>query len=282
MTTANQISAKFDRELISGNMKSAMKSVDAKSRDLWMVSPSALTIMPDFNVRPKNAAYHEQVRQIADSIKSNGFYSHKAFAVIVIKEAGKDVLAVYDGHTRYDALQLAISEGFQAERVPCIAAPAGTSLEDITIGLHTNNNGSPLDPLGLGVVMKRLQGYGLEPAEIATKLSFTVSYVNGLLSLQGAPKKLRDMVADEKVSATLAIATLRDHGETAIAKLEAGLVTAKANGKSKVTKKTLAAPKVSVVDKGLEWIAENGNQETSFALLSHLTGKSIAQLKKLI
>lgn len=286
--TQAQISSSFNRDLISGNVKAAMKSVDAKSRDLWMVSPSDLMIMDEFNVRPKNSEYDAAVREIADSIKANGFYPHKPFAVIVLKEDGRDVLAVYDGHTRYDGLQLAISEGFAAERVPVVSAPAGTSLEDITVGLVTNNNGRQLDPMGLAVVCKRLGGYGLETSEIAKRLGFTPAYVGGLLTLMSAPKKIRDMVSDGKVAATLAIATLREQGEDAVSALEAGLVSANASGKVKLTKKNLSATKTlkaveeSALDKGLEWISNNGQQESSYAMLAHITGKSIAQLKKLI
>jgi ParB family chromosome partitioning protein len=286
MSTLTQATS-FDRELVSGNVKAAMKSADAKSRDLWMVSPSDLVIMSDFNVRVKNEDYSVSVREIADSIKANGFYPHKPFAVIVLKENGQDILAVYDGHTRYDGLQLAISEGYQVERVPCVSAPAGTSLEDITVGLVTNNNGRQLDPMGLGTVCKRLIGYGLNPAEISKRLGFTPAYVGNLLNLMSAPKKIRDMVADGKVAASLAISTLRDKGESAVSVLEEGLVKATASGKAKVTKKSLAPqePKVNAptaLERGLEWISQNGEQESSYALLSFITGKSISQLKKLI
>lgn len=285
MSNLNQIPAEFSRDLVAGNVKNAMKSVDAKSRDLWMVTPSSLKILSDFNVRPKNDEYFACVREIADSIKANGFYPHKPFAVIVIKENGEDVLAVYDGHTRYDGLQLAISEGFSVERVPAVSAPAGTSLEDITIGLHKNNSGSPLSPMGIAILCKRLVGYGMDVDEIATRMGFTAPYVTNLLSLMSAPKKIRDLVADGKVAATLAIATLREEGENAVSVLEAGLVSAVAAGKVKITAKVLKTSKPvpkSALEKGLDFIESNGKQETHFAMLAFITGKSIVQLKSLI
>lgn len=272
--------------LISGNTKETMKAVDAKSRDLYMVPVPELTILPEFNTRTKNDEYDSKVREIADSIKANGFYSHKPFAVIVIKVDGKSVVAVYDGHTRYDGLMLAISEGAVVERVPAVVAPAGTTLEDITVGLVTNNSGRQLDPMGIAVVVKRLVGYGLEVSEIAKRIGFTPAYVGGLLSLVGAPKPIRDMVNAGTVSASLAVNTLRDEGENAIAVLEAGLVKAKAAGKSKVTKKSIVptvAPKFSndpiVVRLGLSWIKENGGDDKSFEMLSAITGMSTDELK---
>jgi ParB family chromosome partitioning protein len=173
----------FSNDFVAGNVKNAMSDGVGKSRDLWMVKFTELTIMEDFNVRPKNEEYYAAVRAYADSIKANGYYSHKPFAVIVIKIDGVDRIAVYDGHTRYDGVQLAISEGAEIDRVPAVAAPAGTTLEDITVGLVTNNNGNKLDPLALGIVCKRMIGFGRDNTEIAKRLGFTPAYVGNLLSL---------------------------------------------------------------------------------------------------
>ena len=280
------ISHNFSADLVAGNMKSAMKDADAKSRDLWMVPVDKLIIMDEFNVRPKNDEHQVAVRAIADSIKENGFYSHKPFAVLVIKRNGLDIIAVYDGHTRYEGLQLAISEGVLVERVPVVAAPSGTTLEDITVGLVTNNSGRQLEPMGVAVVCKRLIGYGLNNTDIAKRLGFTSAYVGGLLSLVGAPKRIRDMVSDGKVSATLAVNTLRDEGEKAVDVLEAGLDVAKDSGKTKVTKKNLVTTKKSVtagsvLEKGLVWINNNGQMTSSYELLAAITGKTVQDLKKI-
>lgn len=280
----------FNHDMVAGNIKAAMKGVSATSRDLWYVPFDSLVIIDAFNVRAKTDSYFEGVRTIADSIHANGFYSHKPFAVVVIKEDGKDIIAVYDGHTRYDALKLAISEGFEVERVPAVAAAAGTTLEDITVGLVTNNSGSQLEPMAIAVVCKRLLGYGLDNAKIAKRLGFTPPYVGGLLSLVGAPKKIRDMVNDGKVSASLAVTTLREEGESAIDVLETGLKTAVESGKTKVTKKNLpkkaekavieAQRKPSPLEVGLAWIEDNGQLEISYSMLAAITGMSVPELKK--
>ena len=301
--TTNTIAQEFIKTIVAGNTKAAMSSVDAKKRDMYMVAPSALTIMGDFNVRVKNDAYHAAVREIADSIKANGFYSHKPFAVIIIKENGADVLAVYDGHTRYDGLNLAIAEGANVERVPVVVAPSGTTLEDITVGLVTNNSGRQLDPMGIAVVCKRLVGYGLDNTEIARKLAFTPGYVGNMLSLIGAPKQIRDMVTDGKVSASLAVITLRDHGEKAIEVLDAGLVQAVENGKTKVTAKNIpvaakkdkkvvavANPKVAVnvvpvqrsatpLELALDFLKNNIVGDSHYALVSAMLGFTVEELK---
>lgn len=283
----SQIAQNFDQTLVAGNIKSAMRDVDGKSRDLWFVAPESLVILEDFNVRPKDESYTITVREIADSIKQNGFYAHKPFACIALKRDGKDIIAVFDGHTRYDGLQLAISEGAKIERVPVVTSPAGTTLEDIKVGLVTNNSGRSLPPMGIAVVCKRLVGYGLDNSTIASRLGYTPAYVGGLLSLMGAPKQIRDMVNDGKVAASLAISTLREEGEKAVAVLQTGLKVAADSGKTKVTKKNLTPvvvkeKELSVLDKGLEWISKNGSDDKSFELLSAVTGKSVSQLKSLI
>lgn len=280
----------FDHDMVAGNIKAAMKGVSATSRDLWYVPFDSLVIIDAFNVRAKTDSYFQDVRTIADSIHANGFYSHKPFAVVVIKEDGKDVIAVYDGHTRYDALKLAISEGFEVERVPAVAAAAGTTLEDITVGLVTNNSGRQLEPMAIGVVCKRLLGYGMDNAKIAKRLGFTPPYVGGLLALVGAPKKIRDMVNEGQVSASLAVTTLREEGESAVSILETGLQSAKESGKTKVTKKNLpkksenndadAPRKATPIELGLAWIEDNGQLEISYAMLSAISGMSVAELKK--
>lgn len=287
---SEHITHDFEHDMVAGNIKAAMKGVSASSRDLWYVPFSSLVVIDAFNVRAKSDSYYADVRSIADSIHANGFYSHKPFAVVVVKEDGRDIIAVYDGHTRYDALKLAISEGYDIERVPAVAAAAGTTLEDITVGLVTNNSGRQLEPMAIAVVCKRLLGYGLDNAKIAKRLGFTPPYVGGLLSLVGAPKKIRDMVNDGKVSASLAVTTLREEGELAVDVLETGFQAAKESGKTKVTKKNLpkkadavvseSQRKSSSVELGLSWIEDNGQMESSYALLSAICGMSVADLKK--
>lgn len=293
---SNQIAQEFSKTIVAGNIKSAMKGIDAKSRDLYFVPVDSLTVMDDFNVRAKNDAYFASVREIADSIKANGFYPHKPFAVMVMKENGADVLAIYDGHTRFDGLKLAISEGASIERVPVVCAPSGTTLEDITIGLVTNNSGRQLEPMGLAIVCKRLIGYGLDNTEISKRLGFTSGYVGNLLTLVGAPKVIRDMVSEGKVSATLAVTTLKDHGEDAVSILKEGFVKATENGKTKVTAKNVPAalPKKSKkvvptlvvtpraptpLELGLEYIKNNVCGDSHYALMSVMLGFTIEELK---
>lgn len=293
---STQIAQDFAKTIVAGNIKSAMGSVDAKKRDMYYVPVDSLTIMDDFNVRSKNDDYATKVREIADSIKANGFYPHKPFAVMVIKENGAEVLAIYDGHTRFDGLKLAISEGVSIERVPVVCAPSGTTLEDITVGLVTNNSGRQLEPMGLAIVCKRLIGYGLDNSEISKRLGFSSGYVGNLLTLVGAPKVIRDMVSEGKVSATLAVTTLKDHGEDAVSILEESFAQATENGKTKITAKNVptALPKkakkvvptlvvtpraATPLELGLDYIKNNVCGDSHYALMSAMLGFTVEELK---
>ena len=180
-----------------------------------------------------------------------------------------------------------------------MCAPQGTSLEDITIGLVTNNSGRQLEPLGIAIVIKRLVGYGLSNDEIAKRLGFTSGYIGQLLILIGAPKKIRDLVSDGKVSASLAVTVLKDHGEDAVSVLETSLVAAVVSGKTKVTAKNLPAPtpkaakknlpvpalvprKPTVIELGLAWLIENGGgDDRDFSFFSAVTGLTVEELKEI-
>jgi ParB family chromosome partitioning protein len=229
--------------ITAGSVKAAMKEAGATSRDLWYVPLNEITQLSDFNVRVKNEDYFDAVRAIADSIKENGFYPHKPIACMVIKQAGKDVLAVIDGHTRYDAAVLAISEGAPLEKLPVVTTQSGVTLEDAIAGLITNNSGKPLTPMAMGVVCKRLVSFGWSNSKVAAKIAVSVAYVGQLLQLVSADKTIRDLVNADKISATLAVQVINNEGENAANVLQDAVQTAKEQGKDKATAKHISSTK---------------------------------------
>lgn len=233
-------------ELTRGSVKTAMKEVGATSSDLWRVKPSDLHVIPGFNGRVHNKAYDEHVDAIANSIIENGFYQDKPLAGYVAQVDGQNVIYITEGHSRRLAALKAIEQGAQLETVPVVIKPNGTSLEDLTIALITSNNGKPFTPYETGLVIKRLIDMGMDEKVVAKRLGYGKAYVSGLLSLVGAPKSVRDLVQDDKVSASMAIAAIKEHGDKAATHLKAAVDTAKAAGKDKATPKhakAAAAPK---------------------------------------
>lgn len=241
----------------AGSVKSAMKDAGATSRDLWYVPINEIVQLPDFNVRVKNEDYFASVRAIADSIKANGFYPHKPIACMVIKQDGKDVLACIDGHTRLDAALLAKSEDVPLDKLPVVTTGAGMTLEDAVVNLKVSNSSNPLTPMALGVICKRLSGFGWSNTKIAEKLVFSVAYVGQLLQLVGAEKVIRDLVNEDKISSTLAVQVMNSEGEHAADVLKQAVRTAEEQGKCKATakhvkrtsgpKKTAPAPETKVI-----------------------------------
>jgi ParB family chromosome partitioning protein len=233
-------------QLTAGSVKKA--TVGVSSGDLWKMPRNRIRVIPGFNVREKDADYKANVRRYADSMKANGYDETKPMAGFVFEEDGEHLIGLTDGHTRLDAVDLAISEGCEIVTIPVVTKARGTSMEDITIGLVTSNSGAALKPLEVAKVCKRLVGYGMEVKEIATRLTLTTAYVNQLLDLLAAPKAVRDLVANGTIAATLAMDTLKKHGKDAAKMLTAGVKQAKGTGKTRVTAKHVkaaTAPKAS-------------------------------------
>lgn len=233
MTTNTQ-----PQELSPGNVKSATAGM--KSGDLWQVPYEDLHILPGFNVREEDDAYLAHVEDIKRSIVANGYMRDKPLSGYVAVINGKDVVVVTDGHTRHKAVGLAIAEGAEIKTLPVVTKPKGTSMEDLTVALVTSNSGRPLTPFEKGKVAKRLVDFGWETTAIAEKFGVTSEYIDELLSLQSAPKVVRDMVRSGQVSATLAISTIKKRGAEASKVLKEAVDTAKAKGKKKASAKHVA------------------------------------------
>lgn len=233
----NQLEDSFETTLTSGSIRGAMADANATRRDLWFIPVEKLKAIPGFNVRVRNAAFQAHVRNIADSILADGFKAEHPLAGYVATENGENVIHYYDGHCRYEAVQLAIAEGAEIKRLPVVVAQAGTTLEDLTVSLVRSNSGKQLTPYETALVCKRLLSYGWETVEIARRLCMTPQYVNALLQLAAAPMELRRMVIDDRVAARTALDALRDHGENALEFLLRGELLAKSMGKTRVTSK---------------------------------------------
>lgn len=231
--------ANTELELVPGNVKEATK--DIKSNDLWQVPFDDLYIIPGYNVREETAAYLEHIQNLKRSIMANGYDRTQPMAGFVIKVDGRSRIAVTAGHSRYRAVALAREEGYEVHTIPVVTSPRGTSTEDLQVQLVTSNTGSPLKPYEVGTVIKRLLSGGLTIKQVAERLAITEFYANDLLKLHEAPAAVRELVRLDKVSATLAIETLKKHGpEDAAAILKDAVTVAEASGKKKASAKHVA------------------------------------------
>lgn len=249
LTQAQALASSPDITLVAGSIKGAMRAAGAAKRDLWFVPRSKIRIIPGFNVRIKNAAYEAHIRALADSISSEGFKPEHPLAGYVAREGEDSVIYLNDGHCRIEGLDLAVSEGLDIDLLPVVVSTKAHDLEDITVGLVRSNAGKPLESLEKAAVCKRLVGFGWDEAHIAKRLGFTENYVRDLLTLIGAPAKVRELVATDQISATAALKAMATHGDKVIDRIQEGLQMAKAAGKSRVTTRYLVDPSQKVIAK---------------------------------
>lgn len=224
--------------MVAGNKKSAMKQAGAVSADLWKVERSRIKRIEGFNVRDlDDPEYQAHIREIANSIKENGYYEDKPLAGFVAKEGNEDVIYLTDGYTRLAAIDLVTSEGVEIAPLPIIVKPRGTSMEDMTVALYTGNQGRRLTAMETAGVCKRLIGAGWTEKQVVDRLVMSLTQVKNLLDLIGAPMQIRKLVSQGKVAATLAVQTLHTHGSEAVAVLEKAVELATEQGKARATGK---------------------------------------------
>ena len=293
----------FNTMLFPGSTTAGLK--DAKRTDLWKVQREKIKVLDGFNVRIKNDDYLAQVRLIADSMKANGFFPDKPIAGFVAEVEGENVVYVIDGHTRLDAYDLAVSEGTELQGIPMVIKPKGTSMEDLTVALVVSNNGRQLTPYETALVCKRLVHYGMDESEVARRIGMSKQHVANLLMLVAAPREIGNFVQEGKVSASLAVATLKTHGSKAVEVLKEGLANAESVGKAKVTEKHLKEKKEKkekkiqgelptqaddferkndlLLSRGIDWIKRsNPDGIGAEMLLAFLTGTDVEEIQFLL
>jgi ParB family chromosome partitioning protein len=240
-TSITKIEADFGVTLVPASIKGAMKAAGAGSRDLWQIDPAKLHVIEGFNPRVMNDEYKAHIRSLADSMVSEGYFQDQPLAGYASSIDGEPVVYIYGGHSRLLAVAIANSEGAEIARVPVSVSMEGLSMEDITVALIRGNGGKSLTYYESAVVCKRLVKYGFTVEEIASRTGITIPLVRNRLALMAAPMKLREMVANDSMSATLAIELLSTHGDKALEKAEEAKGRADDAGKARV-KKAQTAP----------------------------------------
>jgi len=230
----------FDKEISTINPKTLLESIEHVKGGLIRIGIDHLRVMPDFNVRIRDAAYYEHIQSLKQSILEEGFYEDKPLAGVASYEGKEPVIFVTDGDCRLQAVKLAIAEGAPIQSVPVVLKDRTTTIEDLTIALVRSNGGKRFTPLELSVVARRLQKFAWTEKTIAAKLGFSEEYVKQLLTASGAPVVIRQMIAEGEVPLAVAVQSIRTHGpEEAKQVLQTAVAQAKERGETKITRKDL-------------------------------------------
>lgn len=257
--------AKFSHELTAAPVDPTMKAAEATTAKLYRVPVDKIKPIPGFNVRVESPEYIAHRDMIRQSIANNGFDATKPLAGYVAKEGDENVIYVTDGHTRLAAVQEHNADPDTAEKdeintLPVMVQPKEVSLTDLTVMLHTANNGRPLTPFELGVVVKRLLAEeGAKKADIATRLGVTSRYLDDVLLLANADAKVKQHVASGAVSSTMAIQLIRKDADSAAEKIEAAVKATAGTGK-KATKKH-AGPRMQKIKVAVEFTEDQDMKE---------------------
>lgn len=227
----------FSTELVGVSEKVALASHAIAKGNSFMCMVEDIHVLPDFNPRIRTEALRLHIRGIADSILAEGYYLDKPISVYAATVGKKPTFFITDGHCRFEALLLAISESAEISEVPIVIKDRSTTMEDLTVAFVRTSDGLKLGPLEVAICCKRLVGFNWPIPRIAQRIGRTEEYVSQLLTLAGAPSAIRNMIENGETTAAVAISALRTHGEEAPAVLGRALDAAKAKGKDKVTTK---------------------------------------------
>ena len=203
-------------------------------KDIYRVSPHALKVMDNWNVRQPGASKDDHVRYLADSIKEVGV------KIPLTIRMENDIPYIVDGECRLLGTLLAISEGADIVSIPVMMEDRYANNEDRIITMLTCNGGKQLNIPEKAEAFKRLLAYGWDEKKIALKSGVGIQTVKNILNFSSLDPELQSMVSNGQVSATLVNQVVAQEGqEQAKDKLKDAVEQSTAKGKKKATKKDI-------------------------------------------
>lgn len=224
--------------MIITNFKQLESAGTMKRADARKALISEVYEEPGFNLRDLDAVdaegltFEQRLEALAEHIAAGGAYP--PLEVRVRPEGG---VYVVDGHRRRLALLKLIAHG----RLPAdpkdgkhwvaVVPFAGNDAQRL-LRVMTSNESQKLSSIERARGYQRLRAFDWSAADIAKGVGKSVQHVNDLLALAGSNSDVQAMVKSGDVAASVAVATVRKHGEAAGSVLKAVQV---ATGKAKVT-----------------------------------------------
>jgi hypothetical protein len=200
----------------------------------------------------------EHAQNLAALIRQNGF-NEESWPTFVFHQ---EKLYAYVGNHRTSALQMLARDGFDG--IPnvkfTIVDMKTKSPEDHIISLWTSNLQKGLGMPDQAKVVHALYRISKDKSHVAKSLNITVQTVDNMLEYNNqVPDEIKQMVKEEKVSASTALSTFREEGrdsEAAKKRLadafEAAIAEQAAKVAAKKVKKSEEAKKVKVTERHLK------------------------------
>lgn len=297
MHNMEQLEADFTATINPGVLKDAMKAAGASSGDLWKLPFDQLRIIEGFNLRVRTPQYQAKVEEYAELLANEGWLAHEPMKGLVQHDeaTGKNLVYIFDGHTRLLALPLANAKR-SARGLPLIsdvtviAIPSKKngkepiSMADLTVAMIQANMSNPHTAYELALACKRLADDGAANAQIAKRLSLSTEWVKNLLLLMAAPRELRERVANDALTVTLAVQLLKEHGNEAADMVEEAAAEKEAQGKAvKITRKNIKpnSPFTKAVKRSAPAMYDalaNVKQDPAFAKLNAATREKLLEI----
>lgn len=206
-----------------------IKELAENRGNLYYVDPRKIEVIEGWNARTD----YGDIEALKNSIVESG-----------LKEPLKgyvegDKIKLTNGHRRLTAIMQAIGEGHEIKTVPFLTEERYANEGDYLLTQILSNDGKSLTPLEQAKVFRRMLQFGWTEPEIARKTGKTMQTVRNYLELSAATPQVHEMVEAEQVSATLAIAAIKEHGTEATEVLQDAVEVAQSEGKTKATAKHL-------------------------------------------
>lgn len=226
---------------------STIKEISKGRTDLYKMNPFNIVVEEGFNPRTFGS---EAKKESIDSLA-------KSIAAVGVKRPLKvrmenSIPYLVDGERRLRAVMRAIDVyGAEIRTVKVELAERGMTKAEATLETILQNDGEPLTALEKATAFKRLRNFGWSDKEIADSVGMTAARIGQLIELTLLPTEVHVMVENDEISPTLAweIARTFDFEEGAtLEAINAAKVTAEANGKKKVTPKSVSGTRTSFKD----------------------------------
>ena len=183
-------------------MKGLADESDSKAGELFWLNIDKITIETGYNLRSVSDI-RANVNDLKESIRAKGFLPQSPLTVF---RTPQGVFHLEQGECRLTAMRELIAEGCDIKPVVAVISQTkNTPTEQRIVNQFIGNSGRRLDALGEAEGCRRLSVYNWNTAQIAERIGRSRAHVEGRLSLLELSHESRQLIAENRVSATRAL-----------------------------------------------------------------------------